>query len=88
MTIFPFSHGTIFNHEQVADVLENNKCVKAFICGHKHDSDYTLHKGVHYLTLMSLLEHKEPTFSTLEFFDNKIVVKGYGEEPSRELNFN
>ena len=87
MAIFPFSHASIFNHEQVAEVLENNKCVKAFICGHKHTSDYVVHKGVHYLTLMSLLEHKPSTFATLEFSDNKIVVKGYGEELSRELKF-
>ncbi|MBQ2722526.1 MAG: metallophosphoesterase [Opitutales bacterium] len=87
MTIFPFTHASMFNHEQIAEILENNKCVKAFICGHLHEGGYVQHNSVHYLTMQSILQNKEPTFSTLEFCEDKIVVKGFGKEVSRTLNF-
>lgn len=85
MIIFPFSHATIFNHEQVSEILENNKCVKAFICGHLHEGGYVKHNNIHYLTLKSIIGNPETTFSTLEFTDDEIIVNGYGAERSRIL---
>ena len=87
MIIFPFTHASMFNNEQIAEILERNKCVKAFICGHLHEGGYVQRNGLHYLTLQSILANSEPTFSTLEFCDDKIIVKGFGKESSRELKF-
>ncbi len=86
MTAYPLSHASMFNYEEVGEMLSKYRnCAKAFICGHKHDGGYEMRGGLHYLALKSLLEYEEPTYSVLNFYKDKIVVEGFGEETPRVL---
>ena len=59
-----------------------------YLAGHDHTGGYARAGGVHFLTLEAIVE--APTgsnaFAVLDFYDEKIVVRGFGSATSRVLD--
>tara|TARA_R110002050_G_scaffold141251_2_gene266343 strand:- start:45925 stop:46803 length:879 start_codon:yes stop_codon:yes gene_type:complete len=86
--ILPTNEANLWNDKEVVEIIESYSTVKAFINGHHHPGNYVYHHHVHYLTLQGMVRTKEAnSFAYLTLFNHKIVVKGYGREPSRILQF-
>lgn len=85
--ITPDSRFTLWNSEKVLELIKSYSCVKSWFSGHHHDGSYSNMKKTHFLTFKGMVENELPTFSTLEFRENEVVVTGYGSESDRVLTF-
>ncbi|MDX1286396.1 MAG: hypothetical protein R3182_15375, partial [Draconibacterium sp.] len=84
--LLPLEAHTLWNSEDVLDILYSHKCVKLYINGHNHAGEYQRKSGIHYLTLSGMVETKfQNSFAKILLSDEKIEIKGYGREQSREL---
>lgn len=84
--LLPLEAHTLWNSEEVLEVLKKYNHVKLWLSGHNHKGNYTRQHGIHFLTLQAMVETKtENAFSILSFSDDKIAVKGFGRESDMEL---
>ena len=84
----PGGKHTLFNSPEVTRIFAENPCVKAVITGHHHPGGYEVTDGIHYLSLQGLVEGKENSFSIAEIYKDRIVIKGFGREEGRIMEFN
>lgn len=58
-----------------------------YLAGHDHEGGYTKAGGVHFLTLEAIVEAPKGSnaFAVLDFYDDEIVVRGFGSATSRRL---
>ena len=84
--LLPLEAHTLWNSEDVLDIIHSHKCVKLYINGHNHAGEYQRKSGIHYLTLSGMVETKfQNSYAKILLSDEKIEIKGYGREQSREL---
>ncbi|MCX8036896.1 MAG: metallophosphoesterase [Candidatus Sumerlaeia bacterium] len=83
--VFPVSSHVLWNHVEVAGVLEASPATVLYLAGHKHDGDYGVRNGVHYLTLRGMVETPQTAYSVFQVSPDQIRVVGFGREASREL---
>lgn len=84
--VFPLEMHTLWNAEEVRNLIESAGCVAAFINGHNHQGGYALHNGVHYLNLKGMVETPDQNaFAVIEASSDSLKVTGYGREPDRVL---
>ena len=59
-----------------------------YLAGHDHTGGYERAGGVHFLTLEAIVEAPPGSnaFAVLDFFDDRIVVRGFGSATSRVLD--
>jgi len=59
-----------------------------YLAGHDHTGGYALAGGVHFLTLEAIVEAPRGSnaFAVLDFYPEKIVVRGFGSATSRVLD--
>jgi manganese-dependent ADP-ribose/CDP-alcohol diphosphatase len=88
-TILPASNAyhLIWNHEQVAAILEQSGCVVAYLSGHDHAGGYAFHAGIHHLTMPGLVEAPEGGngYGILEVYPDRLVLTGVGTVISRTM---
>ncbi|GAQ84663.1 manganese-dependent ADP-ribose/CDP-alcohol diphosphatase [Klebsormidium nitens] len=79
----------VWNHEEVAEVLERSPAVAAYFCGHYHIGGYAQPKRVHYCTFEAILEAPtdEVAHAVVRVFPDKLVIEGQGTVTSRTLQF-
>ena len=77
------------NAGDVRKILEDSGKVLAVFQGHNHAGGYSLIEGIHYYTLIALVEgsgQENNAYAVVEVQpDNNIVIKGYRKAVSREL---
>jgi 3',5'-cyclic AMP phosphodiesterase CpdA len=83
--VYPPSSHTLWNDSEVLAILESHKGVVAYLCGHKHDGDYALINGAHYLTFAGMVETNETAYALVEVYSDRLCVTGFGREPRRVL---
>lgn len=80
-----------WNYDELLDMLRSHKSVVCFMAGHDHEGGY--HKdspsGAHYLTLEGVIETPPDSdaFGTVSVYHDRMMLKGYGRIPDRELLF-
>lgn len=88
-TVLPASNAyhLIWNHEQVAAILEQSGCVAAYLSGHDHAGGYAFHAGIHHLTMPGLVEAPEGGngYGILEVYPDRLVLRGVGTVVSRTM---
>jgi manganese-dependent ADP-ribose/CDP-alcohol diphosphatase len=82
----------LWNYKEVlAIVLDYAACVRAVFAGHVHGDGYAREKGVHFLVCDAVLEcdpeSGETAHATVDVYEDRLVVNGYGKIPSRVLAF-
>ena len=75
-----------WNHAEILAVLERHPCVMAWFNGHNHAGDFVERNGLPFVTFRSMLHHPENTaYSMVEVHADRVLIKGFGREVSREL---
>ncbi len=83
--LFPVSSHVLWNHAEITSVLEANPATTLYLAGHKHDGDYAVRNGVHYLTLRGMVETPQTAYSLIQVHPDRLRVVGFGREVSRDL---
>ena len=84
--LIPADMHQAWNHAEVIAVLEKHPSVIAWFNGHNHAGDFVEKNGIPYVTFRSMLHHPDNNaYSVVEVHANRVRVKGFGREVSREL---
>ncbi len=76
----------LLNHQQVSDLLGKYECVVAWLNGHHHAGGYVEKAGVHYVTMVGMVEApKRNAYAIVDVFESRLVLRGIGKQPSRTL---
>lgn len=84
--IYPIRAWSLWNSQEVIDLIESHECVKMWLNGHHHKGNYELKEGIHYLNLRGMVDTPdEGAFAVIDVYEDRLEVNGYGREPSRIL---
>ncbi|MCV6630821.1 MAG: metallophosphoesterase [Flavobacteriaceae bacterium] len=76
----------LWNNRELIQILEQHPVVKFFFNGHNHDGAYVKKNNIHYQTFKGMVNTPNQTaFSKVQFFDNYLIIQGYGREESRKI---
>ena len=72
--------------EPLLNAMDETDCVVSWFSGHDHAGGYAVRNGVHHLTFRGMVENPvENAYALIEIHPDKLVIRGYGAEPSRVL---
>lgn len=76
-----------WNAEQVVSVFEKHPCMKAYFSGHRHSGGYTLHNGIHYITIEAMVDAADGggAWAIIRLTPQNIVIEGVGTAAFRTL---
>ncbi|GLE00770.1 hypothetical protein PINS_up009558 [Pythium insidiosum] len=80
----------LWNYDAVLRVIDAHDCVRAVFSGHVHSNGYhRSRRGVHFVVCDAVLECRadENAYATVDVHHDRLVVRGHGKIPSRELRF-
>lgn len=84
--LIPADMHQAWNSAEIIAVLEKHPSVAAWFNGHNHAGDFAEKNGIPYVTFRSMLHHPENTaYSIVEIHTDRVSIKGFGREVSREL---
>ena len=83
--MFPDNVHNLWNAEEVLARIDAHASVRAFMNGHNHKGNHSVRKGVHYLTLKGMVDTASTSYAVVEVAQGRLVVRGFGREPDREL---
>ena len=75
---------TLWNGEDMVDLISPYKCVKAVIAGHHHEGGYADDGGLHHITLKGMVLGEENSYAVITLHEDRIAVVGYGREADKE----
>lgn len=75
----------VYNHEEIARMLESSGVVVAYVCGHEHTGGYAEQNGVHHVTIQGMVEAPQNAYAVVTFLEDRIDIRGTGSVPSRTL---
>ncbi|MCE5185617.1 MAG: metallophosphoesterase [Planctomycetaceae bacterium] len=83
----PGEKHTAWNADKIVAAIEKYPCVKAYFAGHNHAGGYTLHNGVHYVTLEGAVNFAadQGAWGIVRVTAKKIKINGFGALTSRTL---
>lgn len=77
------------NPDAVLELIEKYPCVTAYFAGHDHAGGYALQNNIHHVTFKGMVEAPiKNAYAVIDVYPTKIVKRGFGKEPSRELKLN
>ena len=86
MPLRPLSSAeNLWNNEEIIDIIENSSNVVAFINGHNHAGNYVFKNGIHYITILGMVDTMINSYGILEIYKNSLVLRGYGNQKSFNL---
>jgi hypothetical protein len=75
-----------WNSAEAIAILEQHPSVVAWFNGHNHAGAYEERNGIPYITFRSMLHHPENNaYSLVEVHADRVLIKGFGREVSREI---
>ena len=83
--VYPKNGHNLWNAAALTDLLARYPCVAAYVNGHNHAGNYGQSDGIHYLTLKGMVDTEQSSYSVIEVYADRLVVKGFGRETEREL---
>ena len=83
--IYPENVHNLWNASEIIELIESYPCVKAYINGHNHAGNYGMKEGIHYLTLMGMVDTDQTSYAIINVYENHLNVVGYGREENRIL---
>ncbi|MFV0592345.1 MAG: metallophosphoesterase [Draconibacterium sp.] len=87
--LLPYEVHSLWNTEEVLDILKKYDCIKCWMNGHNHAGNYTFYEDIHFLNLKGMVETSDiNTFSIITLYKNSIEVTGFGNEQQRSLPLN
>jgi manganese-dependent ADP-ribose/CDP-alcohol diphosphatase len=84
--LLPYDAHSLWNSDEVLDILRKYDNVKCWMNGHNHAGNYVYSEGIHFLNLKGMVEtEKSNAFASIKLNDDTIEVHGFGNEPQRVL---
>jgi predicted phosphodiesterase len=83
--IWPANVHNLWNASEVAAVVERHPSAKIWLNGHNHNGAYAKRAGVHYVTLKGMLDTRDNAYSRLDFFSNRVAIRGTGRQQNLTL---
>ncbi len=83
--VYPDNMHNLWNAKEMVDLLDQYACVVAYINGHNHEGNYAVKDGVHYLTLKGMVDTEETSYATMQVYEDRLEIKGFGREQDRVL---
>lgn len=84
--LLPLEAHTLWNSEQVLQVICKYNCVKAWMNGHNHAGNYARENGIHFINFKGMVDtENENAFSILSLSKNKIEIEGFEREENRSF---
>lgn len=84
--IAPENIHNLLNYKEIVPIVENNPNIVAWFSGHNHAGNYANQGGVHFITLKGMVETETTnSFAVADIFDDKLVIRGFGNEISQTL---
>ena len=83
--LFPENPHDLWNAPAVIALLERHPSVKIWLDGHNHEGNYGLRAGIHYVNLKAMLDTDRTSYAYLDFYMDRVELRGVGREPSRTL---
>lgn len=77
--LYPESSLTALNATEILEVLAKSPAVKLVVSGHNHAGAFDTYEGIPCLTVKGMLEAENNAFAVAEFYENRIVVQGFGD---------
>lgn len=75
----------LWNNADIIEILESYPNVVAFINGHNHAGNYIFKNGIHYITILGMVDTMTNSFGILDIYKDSMVLKGYGNQKSFKL---
>ena len=83
LPIMPESNAhNLWNDFEIVNIIEQSSNVAAFINGHNHAGEYEFNNGIHYITLVGMVETMVSSYGILEVYKDRLVLTGYGNQES------
>ena len=82
MPIKPHHAATLWNSDEIVEIIESSENVVAFIAGHHHDGGYAFENGIHYITISGMLNTEISSYAILDIYKDNLVLEGYGNQKS------
>ncbi len=81
----PYHAATLWNSDEIVDILKSSSSVVAYINGHHHQGGYAYEDGIHYITMFAMVNTMIGSYSMLNIYKDSLVVNGYGNQKSMVL---
>ena len=78
---------TLWNNVQIADKLQKHPCVKAFLAGHHHKGGCHSFGHIRHFIFQGMIEGTDNHYAIVEVYSDKLVIRGYGAQPSATLPY-
>lgn len=86
--VYPANTHNLWNDAEMMAFAEANPNVVAWVNGHNHQGNFGVKAGVPYVTLQGMVETEKTTaYAFADLHADRIVLRGVGRVPSRELVF-
>ncbi len=86
--VYPKVIHNLWNYQSLLSLFRRHKNIVAYFSGHNHLGSYATLKHIHYLSLKGMVETPDQTaYCTVDVFNDRLEVTGYGREKSRILYF-
>ncbi len=87
--VYPKVVHNLWNYKTLLSFFSRKEHIVAYFSGHNHQGSYATLKHTHYLTLTAMVETPDKTaWCTVDVFNDRLEVTGFGREKSRVLYFN
>lgn len=84
--LWPENPHNLWNAADVRALLSRHASVKIWLDGHNHEGNYGQLAGIHYLNLKAMLDTPETAYARLDFYRDKVVVRGFGRQDDFTLS--
>ncbi|TNB72155.1 phosphatase [Arthrobacter sp. BB-1] len=81
--VFPLDQHNAYNDTTLVDLVTSYDNVVAWFNGHNHAGNYGFAGGTHFITFKGMLDTTVNSYATVQAFDDRLVVEGFGREPNR-----
>jgi predicted MPP superfamily phosphohydrolase len=85
--IFPENVHNLLNYREVLSVISKYNII-AWLNGHNHAGNYGIINRIHFITFRGMVETESTnSYSIAEVYRDKLIIRGFGREESRILEF-
>ena len=83
--VHPANVHNLWNHSAITELLAKYPCVAAYLNGHNHAGNYGEKNGIHYLSLKGMVDTEKNSYSVMEVYADRLILKGFGRQKNREM---
>ncbi len=81
----PYHSATLWNSDEIVNILKNSSSVVAYVNGHHHVGGYAFEDGIHYITVFAMVNTEISSYAILDIYKDSLVINGYGNQKSMIL---